>query len=266
LESLGSFPFIFGYSQAQLAAICIILATGPISFYKRVLYSLAAIAFLYGMAISGTRGALYVLIGSVAVFLLVSRKTHIIILGSILSVASLGTLKYTNIGASSQIIRRLKTGLDFNDPSFQVRLQNQESLKSILANKPFGMGVGTIGNWGLKYNANLPISQIPPDSYYVKVWAEYGIVGLIILLLIFVFITLKSISIIWKLKDRQLANKIMALFASSTGILICGYGNEVNTQMPTALILFLSWVFVWLSPKWDKASSLHPDNKLTIEN
>lgn len=241
----------FGASQAQLSIMSIILATGPYSFKKKLWYLIAGVVIFYGMLISGTRGAFFALIGGGLTFLVLSKQVKVLILGGILGLGFIGMLKYTSIGSGSAQIVRLRSSLDPEDPSFQVRLMNQKILKDYLSTKPFGAGVGTMGEWGNSYNQDKYISRIPPDSLYVKVWGMYGIVGFIIWFGIMLYITGKSAGIIWKTRDPVLKNQLSALCGGATGILLCSYGNEVLNAMPSSAVVYISWVLIWLSPRWD---------------
>ena len=241
----------FGASQAQMSIVCLILACGKHKMGKKLFYLVAGLFLFYGMLISGTRGALMAFVGGGFVFLALSKQIRILILGSVLGLAFFGVLKFTNIGNSNDQIARLRTAVDPNDPSFQVRLFNQGLLKDYLATKPFGTGVGASGQWGEKYNSEKFVALIPPDSLYVKIWVMYGVVGLIIWLGIMLYIIGKCAGIVWKTRDPVLKNKLLALCAGATGILLCSYGNEVLNQMPSSIIVYTSWVFIWLSPRWD---------------
>ena len=160
-------------------------------------------------------------------------------------------LKYTSIGSGNAEIVRLRTSLDPNDASLKVRLDNQAILRDFLSTRPFGAGVGVLGMWGVKYNADKFISTIPPDSLYVKIWAMYGIIGFLIWFGTMLYITGKCAGIIWETRDPVLRNKLSAMLGGATGILLCSYGNEVLNQMPSSTIVYVSWVFIWLSPRWD---------------
>jgi len=241
----------FGASQAQLAIMCIILAVGPYTKTKKIWYGIAGLIIFYGMLISGTRGALFGLVGGGFTFLVLSKQTRILILGAIVGLGFLGILKYTSIGSGSAEIVRLRTSLDPNDPSLQVRFINQKILSDYLKTKPFGVGVGTMGTWGTTFNQDKYISQIPPDSLYVKVWGMYGIIGFIIWFGIMLYITGKCAGIIWNTRDPVLKNQLTSLCGGATGILLCSYGNEVLNAMPSSAIVYISWTLIWLSPRWD---------------
>ncbi|MCY7421239.1 MAG: hypothetical protein LH478_05780 [Chitinophagaceae bacterium] len=241
----------FGASQAQIAILAIILAVGPHTKLKKMLYLAAGLICFYGMLISGTRGALFAFVGGGFLFLALSGKLKILIIGAMLGMGFFGVLKYTSIGSGNEQIVRLRSSLDPNDPSLMTRLNNQKVLSSYLSTRPFGAGVGTLGMWGMLYNRGGAISSIPPDSLYVKVWAMYGIIGFIIWFGIMLYITGKASGIIWKTRDPVLRNKLTALLGGATGILLCSYGNEVLNQMPSSIIVYVSWALIWMSPRWD---------------
>lgn len=241
----------FGASQAQLAVMCFIIAVGPHSKARKIWYGIAAFLIFYGMLISGTRGALGGIVVGGFIFLLLSKQIKILILGAIVGFCFIGFLKFTNIGNGNDQIRRLRSATNPNDASLQVRLINQRTLSNSLENKPFGTGVGTIGMWGVTYNKHINTAKIPPDSYFVKVWAMYGIVGFILWFGIMLYILGKSAGITWNTRDPALRNQLCALCAGFGANLLCSYGNEVMNTMPSSAILYVSWALVWMSTRWD---------------
>lgn len=242
----------FGASQAHVALICIILALGPYALWKRVALAAAAFLLLYGMLISGTRGALFVLVVGTFVYLVLSKKTRVLLIGSIVALGAFGVLKYTYIGNGNANIVRLRTSVNPQDASLLVRVKNQAILREYLATRPLGGGVGSIGIWGQTYNPGRFLTKIPPDSYFVKVWAEYGIVGFLIWFGIILYILGKCCGIVWNIRDPSLRQQLLALTAGFAGVLVSSYGNEVMNQMPSAMIIYVSWVFVFLGPRLDR--------------
>jgi O-antigen ligase len=210
------------------------------------------------MLISGTRGALFVLAAGMVIYLVLSKQVKALVIGCLLAGSAFFILKYTNIGSGSPDIVRLRSSLNPNDPSFQLRLLNQAKLRELLADKPFGEGVGTIGTWGHAFNPDKIISTIEPDSLYVKIWAEYGIVGFIIWFGMMVFILGKCCGIVWNTKNLQLRQKLLALTAGFGGVLVASYGNEVMNQIPSSMIIYVSWAFVFLGPELDANSTTLP--------
>jgi O-antigen ligase len=241
----------FGASQAHVGLICLILALGPFAWWKRVLMALTSLLLLYGMLISGTRGALFVVVAGLFIYLVINKNIKALVIGCVLALGALFVLKYTSIGSGSADIVRLRTSLDPNDASLQQRLMNQAKLREYLSSRPLGGGVGVIGIWGTLYNKDKYLSSIAPDSYFVKVWAEYGIIGFLIWFGMMLYILGKSCGIVWNIRDPLLRQKLLALTAGFGGILVSSYGNEVMNQMPSAMIVYVSWVFVFLGPTLD---------------
>lgn len=241
----------FGASQAHLGLVALILGLGPFKPWIRICLFVAAGLLLYGMLISGTRGALFVLVSGGVVALLLSKKFRIFLIGSALMLCFVGFLKYTTIGQGYYEIRRLRSALNPEDASLNVRFENQQRLRAILATKPFGGGVGVSGSNGIIYNSDKVLSTIPPDSYWVKVWVMYGITGFTIWFAINMFIIGKCCGVVWNIRDEALRVKLIALTAGTVGVFVCSYGNEVINGYPSSLIVYMSWGLVLNARKFD---------------
>ncbi len=236
----------FGASQAHVAVVAGILAMGKISKKKKIFYIITCLLSLYGMSISGTRGALFVVITGFAIYFLLSNNMRIIIPGAIVGVLLFGMLKFTNVGQSNDQIRRMRTGLDPNDASFQTRLTNQANLKIYMATRPLGGGIGSAGSWGARFSPGTFLANFQLDSWYVKIWAESGIVGLTIYLGMILFILINRFAALFKIKDPELKLKLSALYAGVFGICFASYGNQIFGQFPTGSVMYFSLVYIFL--------------------
>ncbi|MGB4398356.1 MAG: O-antigen ligase family protein [Daejeonella sp.] len=245
----------FGTSQAHIGLIAFILALGPFKWWKKITLFLIAAFLLYGMLISGTRGALFALIvgGITAIFL--SKNYKILIIGAIVLASGVSVLKFTTIGNGNYEIFRLRTALDPEDASLNTRFINQEILKDYLKSRPFGGGLGVSGFWGAKYNADKFLSTVPPDSYWVKVWVMYGVVGLVVWFSMMMYILGKGFGIIWKIQNKGLRYKLIALSSGAAGIFFASYGNEIMNDMPSSMIISISWAFIFMGPRLDRELS-----------
>ena len=241
----------FGASQASIVILCFILVFGPHSRVRRICYAIAGLIIFYGMLLSGTRGALAGILGGGLVFLVLSKQLKIILLGGGILLGFIGMLKFTKIGHGNDQIRRMRSGTDVKDASFQLRLINQKILSNALQSKPFGTGPGTSGAWGNKYNAHISTSKIAPDSLFVKIWVMYGITGFILWLGIMLYILGKSVGLIWNTRDPLLRNQLCALCGVYVSILVCSYGNEVMNNVPSLTIVYISWALISMSTRWD---------------
>lgn len=244
----------FGASMSHIALVSWILAMGPFRLWKRVLlFGLGCLLF-YGMIISGTRGAFFVLVGGL-VGLFLTKNFRVLVIGLFAMIALFSFLKFTNIGQGSYQVRRLRTAVNPDqDASFMVRLNTQLKLTDYLKTKPFGGGLGTVGQNGKEYNNGTFLASIEPDSYWVKIWAMYGIVGLIVWFGMNMYIMGKCCGIIWHINDPRLRVKLIALISGAIGIFIASYGNEVINRTPSSILVFISWAVIYNAPKWDKSS------------
>jgi O-antigen ligase len=137
-----------------------------------------------------------------------------------------GMLKFTYIGQSNNQIQRMGSALDPNDPSLLVRLENQKRLSHYLSSRPLGGGIGSAGYWGLRFSPNTFLAQTPTDSWYVKIWAETGIVGLILHLFMIGFILIFFFFKIWQMPPSELRQSLMGLYAGFVGVAVASYGNQ----------------------------------------
>ncbi|MCH5597903.1 O-antigen ligase family protein [Niabella ginsengisoli] len=231
----------FGPSQAQLSVACAVLAIGLKKWGRKVILVVLSLLFFYGMLISGTRGSFFALIAAAGSAVFFARKFKIIILGVLALGFFIGILKYTNIGSSNYNIYRLRTAVDPDDPSLKVRFESQRVLADYMKSRPFGGGLGVIGTFGHKYNSDKFLSTIEPDSYWVKIWVMYGIIGMIIWFSIMMYLIGKCFGIIWTVKEKSLNTKLIALGSGIIGLFVCSYGNEVMNDIPSSLIVWLSF-------------------------
>lgn len=231
----------FGANQAYSAVVATIIALAVKDSRSKIFfYSIAVLGF-YGMILSGTRGAISIPLAGFTLYFILKKNTAVMISGFFILLAVFVFFKYTTIGQNNQEIRRMRSAFDPNDPSFQVRLENQKILKAYLATRPIGGGIGLAGVKAKKYLPDAFLSQVATDSWYVLIWAEQGIIGLILHLFILFYILIKaSYRIMFRIRDPILKMKMAALASGMFGIMVASYGNAVLGTMPTAMLIYTS--------------------------
>ena len=207
------------------------------------------------MFLSGTRGAISVPLAGFGLYFILRGNKAVMISGIVLMVIVFVFFKYTNIGQDVQQIRRMRTAFDPNDPSLQLRLANQRKLAVYLSSRPLGGGLGHAGIKAKKAMPNAFLANIATDSWYVMIWAEQGIIGLILHLIILFYIIIKaSYLIMVKIRDPIVKMNSTALAAGMLGIMVASYGNAVLGQVPTSLLIYASMALMLNSEKLDEVA------------
>ena len=234
----------FGANQGFSAVVAIIYSMSKRGFAK-VFFILVGLFGIYGMMISGTRGAISVPLVGFMTFFVLRRNLKVLAFGVFILAIVFVFFKYTTIANGNDQIRRMRTAFDPNDASLHVRLDNQKLFKTYLATRPFGGGLGHAGDKAKRFLPNAFLSNVATDSWYVQIWAELGVVGLIFHLGILFYVMAKaSFQVMFRIRDPDLKLKISALIAGMAGIMVASYGNPILGQMPTALLFYAGMAII----------------------
>jgi O-Antigen ligase len=243
----------FGASQAMFAIMGMLLAVSPhLTFKERMFYGIGGILSFIGFGISGTRGAIAVIGAGAILYIFLSKNIKIMVLGATVVLGAYSFLKFTKGLQNVEQIRRMRTSLDSDDASLLVRLENQKKFARYLKTRPIGGGVGTAGFWGEKFGPWKTPAQIATDSHYVRVWAETGIVGISLHLMMFGYFLGRGGYIIWHLKNDTLKIKVAALLCGFAGVIAANYGNQITSQTPTGIVISIGIPLVMLAPLFEK--------------
>ena len=243
----------YGGSMGYFGVLFVILGMKEPKFRRKAFFYFVGIASLYGMIISGTRSAIAVpLVGFVMYTILYKQIKVIVLVGSILFTVFF-ILKYTNIGQGNYDVRRMRSAFAEDNASLNVRLENRRMFGEYLKTRPFGGGVGSAGNWGLRFSPNTFLAQTATDGWFVQLWAEQGIVGLSFYLAMILFIVLKSTFLIFfRLKKPENIFKAIAFTSGMYGLIVSSYSASSLGQMPNTIIVFASMALISLMPKWEQ--------------
>ena len=241
-SSMGMFTVTFGI-------------IGIIARKKMARYFCLGIAILawIGMMMSGTRGAMAVPFGGIALYCLISKSVKMMVTSLLLGIFTFSFFYFTDIGNDNVFIRRMRTAFrPTEDASFNVRVENQKRFAYYLADKPFGVGVGgkIVDVKGLM---ELDEDFIPTDSYYVGIWVEGGVVGLGLYLILQAIVLLRSCYLLmFRIKNKQLRLILTALLCSIFGIWLNGYAGRGMGFLPSNFIIAIFFSFILNGPYMDK--------------
>jgi hypothetical protein len=234
----------FGASQAHTALVAAILFIDEKVTTRKLFYGITALACTVGMLISGTRGAIIIPVIGCFTYLALIRNFKIIAVGVVVFSILFGLLKFTHVGQGIYQINRLRTALNPNDASLQVRLENQKKLRNYLNVHILGGGIGSAGYWGQRFSPDTFLANLALDSWYVRIAAEFGYIGLALYFIVLLVIILNGLRTIRMAATPSIRSELIALFAGLSGILVASYGNQVFGQMPTGAIIYIAIIFL----------------------
>ncbi|MCP4438416.1 MAG: hypothetical protein GY810_05680 [Aureispira sp.] len=243
-----------GVTQGHAGVIANILFIHEKRRKHKLFYFVGMLLCYYGMAISGTRGALAVPAAGIAVYLVWCKMPIVTITGTLLGGAMLFILMFTNIGQSNYTINRMRTAFNPDDPSFQYRLEARAHYAEYMNKHAFGWGIGSAGYWGNRFNGDDNIMK-GTDGGYVQLQAEIGYIGLYFYWVYFLFVLGSTFWMLLSLQDSILYPKILALCCGVIGLLLANYGNSVIYQLPSNITISMSLAYIWMSKIWVKGQS-----------
>lgn len=244
-----------GVSQGQAAVVATAVALYEKKRWRKIAMIVAALLCYYGMAISGTRGALAVPLLGLGMLLTFSRNVRIIVAGYATFGLLLFLLVFTTIGNSNYTVNRMRTAFDPEDASFQYRMEARAGYEAYLNAHFWGWGLGSAGYWGARFSGDENVMG-GTDGGYVQIQAETGMGGLLIYAVVMGLIALIIMVAIWRMRDMQLRAATLGQWASLLGLLVANYGNSVIFQPPTNLVVSMSIAFMFLAIKWEKGEKL----------
>ena len=241
----------FGAQQAHAATIGAFMFLIAKNKKQRWFFTLMTIAGMYGMFVSGTRGAIFVLFGAALFYCFIIRRFKLMIISSICAGGFFCFMYFTSIGNNNYDIYRMRTAFKpEQDASYMVRKLNQAILKDYLKSRPFGGGIGA-----MQYGpSGTVLKDIPYDSGFVLLWGDMGIAGLSLYISLIILFLIKGTLVVWyKIKNEWLRNIVIAMMSGIVGISVANYGNPVMLQFPTCVLYFLSVAIIYAAPRIDKS-------------
>lgn len=234
----------------------VVLSISAFSFknkwVKRYFLIVSALA-CYGLLLSGTRSSIVVPLVAYVIYILMSKNGKVILYGTVAIIVIVVFFRFTAYGQGNAIIRRTRSAFyPSNDKSFVVRLENQKKLKTYLADKPFGVGLGLGGGKALEYAPYAFASQIPTDSWFVMAWVESGIVGLGLRLILFMYVACYGTWVVmFRIKNKDVRRIISSFLGVYIGTLTNLYANEVLV-FPNSTIFYMIQAFFFVALLYDK--------------
>ena len=244
----------FGSSMGYFGVLYIILGIHELKKLKKFFYFFVGFLSIFAMLISGTRSAIAVPLVGFVIYTILTKKFKIMIsVGTIIFILFF-ILKYTNIGQGNYDIRRMRSAFSEENASLNVRAENRKLFAEYLKSRPFGGGLGSAGNWGLRFSPGTFLAETATDGFYIQIWAENGVVGLTFYLIMIFYFALKSTFLIFfRLKKPENIYKAIPFTCGMYGLMVSSYSASSLGQLPNIIIVFTSMALISLMPEWEKA-------------
>ena len=224
--------------------------------YYKFFYIVVAIAAGYGLLVSGTRAAMAVPVAGLGLFIFLCKNWKIGLSTATILIVGLFVLKYTTIGESNRLIRRMRTVFDTEDASLNVRLENQKALKAYMSEIPFGIGLGVDAEEVPPQNKYRFVATVAPDSELVYIWIHLGKVGLIVYLVLQVLMYICACCILlFRVKNPEIRGPLTGMLCGTAGMLVASYANQIYFQFPNGPLIYTCLTLVFLAPYFDKQYS-----------
>ena len=244
----------YGCHAASAALAFIIFGITSKIKKDKIFFLLVSVAVIWGMFQSGTRTAMFCMVGGFVVFLILSKSVRIMVPSAIVGAILLILLVFTNIGNGNQQIRRMRTAFNKKDASANVRDINKAAIAKYMKDAPWGIGIGMFEKDIPAWNKFKIVSQIPPDSEYVFIWVRTGAIGVsIFALCMIIILSGASYIVLFKLKSPSLIGIGAGMCAAFTAIQLGGYANQVIFQYPNGLTFYGGMAIVYLLPYLEPA-------------
>ncbi|MDX1627152.1 MAG: O-antigen ligase family protein, partial [Fulvivirga sp.] len=237
-------PAEFGLLMAYTSvfALVLIFSKGIAMRYK-VYLGFAAIFMLLGMVYSGTRTAFVAFPAGVALFFLMTMNKIRTVVISILVILTFMVI-YFGPFYNASIIRLRSAFEGSDDPSMNIRMVNRERIQPYMYKNILGGGPGTTGLAALDQFPGHPLAGFPPDSYYLRVGLEKGIIALIIIMGLFVAVIQSGIKKYFSCRDPVLKAYIGAFTCSFFAICLANYTQEGIGFRPMDILVLSTYVLV----------------------
>ena len=248
-SSIFADPVSFSYNMVVSSIICVVLAFGARSVWKKVLLSCLAILCLNVMLYSGTRAAYVLFPAAMFLFAILKLNKQILIFSVFFFIFFMILVR---LPTSNPNLSRFQSAFrPNNDASYNVRKQNQKLIQPFIQSHPIGGGLGSTGASGVRFSDGTFLSRFPPDSGYVRAAVELGWIGLGLLCTL-TFLAIKTgIDNYFKIIDPELKNYCLAMTLILFALAVGNFPQEGILQFPLNVYFYLTIALINIALRLD---------------
>ncbi len=249
-------PATSGILFSSVAVQCILLFLREKSRKARIWLMMGIVLNLLAYGYSGTRTATLMIVAGFAFYsvaTLYEKRTLVFI--SVILVAF--TILMTMPFSPPSIGRIRSTFMGTKDASANVRDVNRHRIQPYLYAHPMGGGIFTCINEGLKYNPGHYLATFPPDSGYMKIFAEQGWIGLLVNLITYGMIMWFGLKNFYSIRNPEIQNHCIALL-TVIFMLWVGQISQMAMGLEPQVYYYLAALVLFIKiPNYDKNATPH---------
>lgn len=255
--SFFSDPTVFGVLMAYTSLLCFVLLTAKLAIFKKVALFIAGCTMLLAMVYTGTRTAFAVVPVGVVFFTFITMRKKIMVTVGLILVMAAGVLisPISSLGPlDSNSLNRIRSAfIGEEDPSYKVRMRNQEFIQPYIWSHPIGGGLGSIGVWGSRFSPDSPIADFAPDSGFVRVAVEQGWVGLILYMVLIFMIFRCGVRYYLLCEHPRIRVYYVATLTVLFSLVVANYPQQAFAIFPTIVVFYICVAIVMRLKDFDDA-------------
>lgn len=246
----------FGAFMGTMATIYSIACLGSPNRRWTILYTAVALMAITGILLSGTRSAMVIPAAGMTLYCLLCKRIQLFLTTIVMGLAVFVFFAYTDIGDDNTFIRRARTAFrPSKDASFNVRVENRKEIAAYIADHPMGAGINaSIAKlWFDEATGTYNEGTLPPDSHYVNIWIQNGLIGIALYVGMHAFWILSgSYIVLFLVRNRELRQQLAGCTCAILGLFVSGYANDAIAQYPNNIITAVALAFVMNGPYIDR--------------
>lgn len=261
----STFSDAANYGCNAAATSVAFLVIGLTSKFKidRIIFIVTGFAVLWGMFQSGTRTAMACFFMGLIVYVFISKSIKLAVPIILFGIISFFLLAFTNIGQGNSQIRRMRSALNKNDASANVRDINKATMAKYLRDAPWGIGIAIRSGDVPANNKYVILSNIAPDSEYVYMWIHTGRIGVSVFAISMFLMLLGGCWIVlFRLKNKALIGIGAGICCAFAAMQLGAYLNQVLYQYPNGLIFFGGLAIVYVLPHLEKDWEIYEQERM----
>lgn len=242
--SFLSDPSAYGLFTAMGALAFLVLALGPFKAGTRIMMLVCGMLTLMAMSYSGTRTATAMVAAGIVFYIVLTLKNKTTVIATI-AAGFIGIILFFGPFYGGTMNRIRSTFNPSEDPSMEVRDAKRVRLQSYVMEHPFGGGLYTTGQNGVRYSAGHELAQgWDPDSGYLLIALELGSVGLTLFMIFFGIVVIRGINNHYVIRDPLLKTYNLVYLVPFFALSVAHYTQDAVFTKPMNLVVIAAYAVI----------------------